>query len=107
MQTAACHIFRPAYLHSRNTATPSSAATDIVTVNQSPPFHGGLLVLWSQSSRNARCAFRRDHRKRETHFSHTSAPSLASAPHGHIWAVRQPIRRNRMIRPSPHDLSVL
>jgi hypothetical protein len=36
--TAACHIFRPAYLHSRNTATPSTSAADIVTVNQSPPF---------------------------------------------------------------------
>jgi hypothetical protein len=42
MQTAECHILRPAYLHSRNTAAPSSAAAG--TVNQSPPFRNMRLL---------------------------------------------------------------
>ena len=46
MLTAACHILRPAYLHSRNTATQSSAAADTVTVNQSPPFYDERMRLF-------------------------------------------------------------
>jgi hypothetical protein len=38
MHTAACQNFRPAYLHSTNTVTVSSSATDRVTVKHSPPF---------------------------------------------------------------------
>ena len=37
-QFAACQKRRPAYRHSRNTATLSAETTDRVTVNQSPPF---------------------------------------------------------------------
>ena len=122
MQISACHIRSPAYLHSRNTATASSSAADSVTSNQSPPsmtcgrrmpatfpLHPETAVITMQlrcmfsaeavqlrcrcqSPGNARCAFRRDHRSREAHFTHESVPSLASAPHGHSRPVRQPLR---------------
>jgi hypothetical protein len=49
MHTAACHILRPAYLHSRNTAMPSSAAADIV--NQTPLFRDAAFAVWGPSSR--------------------------------------------------------
>ncbi|MGH7441439.1 MAG: hypothetical protein ACREKE_02070, partial [bacterium] len=37
-QIAACHKRKPPYLHSTNTVTVSSSATEKVTVKQSPPF---------------------------------------------------------------------
>lgn len=39
MQTSACQIRKLAYRHNRITSTPSAATTEIVRVNQPPPFH--------------------------------------------------------------------
>ena len=100
MHTAACHMRMPAYRHKTNTAMPISSAAEILTVKA----HHLLSPLDCRSPRSGasypapklRRVFRRSHRTRNRHFSHTPAISPATAPHTHTG---RPLRHPVNFRP--------